>query len=125
MRGRVWGECRLSQAGLEEGWGCLRLVQNEETLYSDVMLFGGGAWDIMGRRPPTPRLLEAPGLQPMRKPQGGHLLISASLPALCLAQMACTQQGESPPNLCLPKVDLNGSGVDPGGLGALAYTPTC
>ncbi|XP_043292974.1 leukocyte-associated immunoglobulin-like receptor 1 isoform X1 [Cervus canadensis] len=50
----------------------------------------------MGRRPPTPRLLEAPGPQPMRKPRGGHLLTSASLPALCLAQMACTQQGTLP-----------------------------
>ncbi|XP_070306396.1 leukocyte-associated immunoglobulin-like receptor 1 isoform X3 [Odocoileus virginianus] len=49
----------------------------------------------MGRRPPTPRLLEAPELQPMRKPRGGRLLTSASLPALCLAQMACTQQGQT------------------------------
>ena len=61
----------------------------------------------------------------MRKPQGGHLLTSVSLQVLCLAQMACTQQGESPPNPCLPKVDLDESGADPGGLGALAYTPSC
>ena len=89
------------------------------------VVWGGGTWDIMGRLPPTPRLLEALGLQPMRKQQGGHLLTSASLPVLCLAQMACTQQGESPPNPCLPKVDLNESRVDPGGLGVLAYTRTC
>ncbi|KAM7232843.1 hypothetical protein CapIbe_014979 [Capra ibex] len=36
--------------------------------------------------------------------------------ALCLAQRACTQQGESPPNPHLPKTDLDESRADPGAL---------
>ncbi|XP_055266655.1 leukocyte-associated immunoglobulin-like receptor 1 isoform X2 [Moschus berezovskii] len=53
----------------------------------------GKSWE--DTRPPHGSS-RAPGLPPLRKLQGGHLLTRASLPALCLAQMARTQQGTLP-----------------------------